>query len=226
MLCMLSILPAVCEGSAALLSCQWQLILTSHKKRQGRRRREAISGVYEGMRLRGYDEIWRKLQIHWCGANLGTCGKVAEDEAGSVWCVEDFVLCSKVKEAGRRYQTHILQTFLWQLCGGWGGEAWYTEFTLIQGGWEKAGLRVDSRGALTKVNSPVGKGRREAGVLVFAYVTILISFNMLWNSGGREFEVRMAVMGHDVSFRQVACVISIYYLVEMFCKWLELKRKD
>lgn len=74
------------------------------------------------MRLRGYDEIGRKLQIHWCGANLGTCGKVAEDETGSVWCAEDFVLCSQVKEAGRRHQIHIVQIFLWQLwkMRGWG----------------------------------------------------------------------------------------------------------
>lgn len=33
MLCVLSILPAECEGSAALPPYQWQVILTSHKKR-------------------------------------------------------------------------------------------------------------------------------------------------------------------------------------------------
>ena len=31
------------------------------------------------------------------------------------------------------------------------------------------------------------------------------------------FEVRMAITGHGVSFRCVACELSIDYLVEMFC---------
>lgn len=40
--------------------------------------------------------------------------------------------------------------------------------------------------------------------LDFAWVTIwvVISFNKLENSGREEFEVKVAIMGSDVSFRQ------------------------
>lgn len=36
----------------------------------------------------------------------------------------------------------------------------------------------------------------------------------------------MTIMGNEVSFRRVACEISVDYLVEVFSKWFEFKRKD
>lgn len=48
----------------------------------------------------------------------------------------------------------------------------------------------------------------------------------LEDSGRGEFEVRVAIMESEVSFRQVACEISINNLVEMFFKWFEPKRRD
>lgn len=36
----------------------------------------------------------------------------------------------------------------------------------------------------------------------------------------------MAIVGYEVIFRHVACEIFIDYLIEMFCKWFEFKRKD
>lgn len=51
-------------------------------------------------------------------------------------------------------------------------------------------------------------------------------FSKPGNSEKGEFEVSMAIMGSEVSFRHVACEISVDYLVEVFSKWFEFKRKD
>lgn len=75
------------------------------------------------MKIRGYDEFRKKLQIYCYDTNLRTYGNVVGDEGGSVWCAEEFGFYSKGSEAGKRHQLHILKNLLWQLCGGWGGEA-------------------------------------------------------------------------------------------------------
>lgn len=56
----------------------------SVKKRQDGRRRKVISDIQEAKKIRGYDGFGRKLQIYWYDTDLGTCGKVVEDEGGSV----------------------------------------------------------------------------------------------------------------------------------------------